>query len=272
MYVKSKQYIDSDSHYSKKRISDFIFQELNANNILIDKDKINKNKDFKKLRDRLIESTNKSCVECDKLLFSLLSQAFDDKYFLYDYNSDARIKSINLRDRIKDLYNIDLEKQRIINIGVGNGQEALELFKTSSDITFVDIAPSGLNNIKKHFPKSKFYKLSADNLSEIRNASYDLYISLRTYNSAFFNIEDAINEAARVIKCNGTIIISIANAFLSLEDKRIISGLILPGTNFVDLYRGFILTDKVAFYMNKNFSEIKIDVTETEIFIKGIKK
>lgn len=272
LYVKSKQYIDSDSHYSKKRISDFIFQELNANNILIDKDKINKNKDFKKLRDRLIESTNKSSVECDKLLFSLLSQAFDDKYFLYDYNSDARIKSINLRDRIKDLYNIDLEKQRIINIGVGNGQEALELFKTSSDITFVDIAPSGLNNIKKHFPKSKFYKLSADNLSEIRNDSYDLYISLRTYNSAFFNIEDAINEAARVIKCNGTIIISIANAFLSLEDKRIISGLILPGTNFVDLYRGFILTDKVAFYMNKNFSEIKIDVTETEIFIKGIKK
>lgn len=55
-------------------------------------------------------------------------------------------------------------------------------------------------------------------------------------------------------------------------DKRTISGLILPGTNFVDLYRGFILTDKVVFYMNKYFSEIKIDVTETEIFIKGTKK
>lgn len=272
LYVKSKQYIDSDSHYSKKRISDFVFQELKSKNILIDKDKINKNKDFKKLRDRLIESTNKSCVECEKLLFSLLSQAFDDKYFLYDYNSDARIKSINLRDRIKDLYDINLEQHKIINVGVGNGTEALELFKTNSDITFVDIAPSGLNNIKRQFSNSRFYTLSADNLSEIRNNSYDLYISLRTYNSAFFNIEDAINEAARVIKCDGTIIISIANAFLSLVDKRIISGLILPGTNFVDLYRGFILTDKVVFYMNKYFSEIKIDVTETEIFIKGTKK
>ena len=272
LYVKSKQYIDSDSHYSKKRISDFVFQELKSKNILIDKDKINKNKDFKKLRDRLIESTNKSCVECEKLLFSLLSQAFDDKYFLYDYNSDARIKSINLRDRIKNLYDINLEQHKIINVGVGNGTEALELFKTNSDITFVDIAPSGLNNIKKQFLNSRFYTLSADNLSEIRNNSYDLYISLRTYNSAYFNIEDAINEAARVIKCNGTIIISIANAFLSLADKRIISGLILPGTNFVDLYRGFILTDKVVVYMKKYFSEIKIDVTETEIFIKGTKK
>lgn len=95
-----------------------------------------------------------------------------------------------------------------------------------------------------------------------------MYISLRTYNSSFFNIKQAISEAFRVLKKDGIIIISIANGFLCPEDQYIIPGLIVPGTEFVDIYRGFDMIEKLSRELcNNSFEDIQFFPTKVELFI-----
>lgn len=112
---------------------------------------------------------------------------------------------------------------------------------------------------------------SADDLSSIPDDNYDLYISLRTYNSSFFNIKGAISEAYRVLKPNAAIIISVANGFLYPEKHCIIPGLIIPGTEFVDIYRSMD-TAKLIFaeLLHAGFKDIQLFPTTTEIFVSAI--
>lgn len=161
-----------------------------------------------------------------------------------------------------------LSELQILNVGVGSGCEAIELFSDCSGITFADIAQVGLEKIKEQLPSSKTIIANACDLTEIKDDSYDLYVSLRTYNSSFFNIRQAITEAHRVVKCNGMIIVSVANGFLCTAQNRIIAGLIIPGTEFVDLYRG-IDTAKVIqkLFIDEGFTNIHLFPTNTEIYL-----
>lgn len=101
----------------------------------------------------------------------------------------------------------------ILNVGVGGGHEAIALFSNCTHVTFVDIVQSSLERIKEHIPLSKIIVSSAGSLFSIPDNSYDLYVSLRTYNSSFFDIKEAISEAHRVLKTDAVIIISVANGF-----------------------------------------------------------
>lgn len=166
-----------------------------------------------------------------------------------------------------------MESKKIVNVGVSDGTEAIELFLKCKDITFVDIAPSGLKKIKYKMRTSNIVASKAENLLHLSSDSYDLYISLRTYNSSFFDIKKAINEVHRILKQKAIIIISVANGFLCSEHRRIIPGLIIPGTNFVDIYRGFNMIKKIAINLNKEgFSDIRIFPTNGEIYISAIIK
>ena len=40
---------------------------------------------------------------------------------------------------------------------------------------------------------------SAENLSTVEENTFDAYISLRTYNSSFFNFSNALKESERVL-------------------------------------------------------------------------
>lgn len=95
-------------------------------------------------------------------------------------------------------------------------------------------------------------------------------MSLRTYNSSFFDISKALSEAYRVLKNDGVVIISIANGFLCLENQRIIPGLIIPGTEFVDIYRGFdMIKNLYVELINKGFINIQFFPTVVELFISA---
>lgn len=83
---------------------------------------------------------------------------------------------------------LNLSNDNIINVGVGYGNEATRIFSTCKRITFEDIARDGLRKLKKLMPQSIIILSSADNLSIIEDNTFDEYISLRTYNSSFFNI------------------------------------------------------------------------------------
>ena len=141
------------------------------------------------------------------------------------------------------------------------------------NITFVDIAPNGLEKIKKKIPDSQVVISRAENLSTLSDNSYELYVSLRTYNSSFFDVRQALEEASRVLKHNAVIIISIANGFLCPEQKIIISGLIFPGTEFVDIYRGFDMIKNLSNeFLKEGFCNVQVFPTNGEIYLSALKK
>lgn len=116
-------------------------------------------------------------------------------------------------------------------------------------------------------PHSNIILSSAENLAEINDNEYDIYISLRTFNSSFFDIEKALKEAKRILKQNSGIIISIANGFLS-SNFTIIPGLILPGTEFVDIYKGLDTVKKIICIMLQlEFENCKILPSHEEIYL-----
>ena len=102
----------------------------------------------------------------------------------------------------------------------------------------------------------------------LEDNSYELYVSLRTYNSSFFNITQAVKEAYRVLKNDSVAIISISNGFLDSKEKRIIPGIIIPKIDFVDLYRGLdIVRELQETLTNYNFKEIEFIPTNGELYI-----
>ena len=105
----------------------------------------------------------------------------------------------------------------------------------------------------------------------LNNDTYDLYVSLRTYNSTFFDVKKSLSEAYIVLKHNGVIIISIANGFLNYKENNIISGLIIPGLDFIDIYRGIDMVRNLSKeFSNNNFKNVQIHTTKEEIYLTAI--
>ena len=277
-YRNGKQNIKSSPYYSAKRISNIVLEKLKGKGIFISKEELQANKQIEKLIQLIVEKYKLNIDDASKLVNLVMSEAFDEKYSTYNYSDDARSLSIDWKNNFLTIYNklliSSLENKNILDVGVGSGNEAIALFSDCSNITFVDIAPNGLKKIKKQIPNSNIVVSRAENLVTLTNSSYDMYISLRTYNSSFFNIKQAISEAFRVLKKDGIIIIFIANGFLCPEDQYIIPGLIVPGTEFVDIYRGFDMIEKLSRELcNNSFKDIQFFTTKIELFITAkIKK
>lgn len=163
-----------------------------------------------------------------------------------------------------------MSNNNILNVGVGNGHEAMTLFSRCEYVTFVDIAQVGLQKIKEKKPLSKIVVANADNLTSIPDNMYDLYVSLRTFNSSFFDIKKAISEAHRVLKPNAIIIVSVANGFLCSNKHCIIPGLIIPGTEFVDIYRGMDTVKLIQKeFLHAGFNNIRFFPTDTELYLSA---
>jgi len=271
-YRNGKQNIKSSPYYSAKRISNIVMEKLQEKGIFISKEELQSNKQIEKLIQLIVEKYKFNIDDASKLVNLVMSEAFDEKYATYNYSDDARSLSVDWKNNFLMIYNklllSSLENKDILDVGVGSGNEAIALFSDCSNITFVDIATNGLKKTKKQIPKSNIVVSRAEKLVTLINNSYDMYISLRTYNSSFFNVKQAISEAYRVLKKDGIIIISIANGFLCPENQYIIPGLIIPGTEFVDIYRGFDMIEKVSRELwNNSFEDIQFFPTKVELFL-----
>ena len=121
-----------------------------------------------------------------------MSEAFNEKYSSYNYSDDARSIDVNWWKNFMYVYrkttDLNFENLNLINVGVGSGNEAITLFSSCNNITFVDIAKNGLQIIKAKIPQSIIHVSPAEKLSSIISDRYDLYVSLRTFNSSFFSI------------------------------------------------------------------------------------
>lgn len=275
-YLNSKQSIKYNVYFSENRISQLIMKKLMEYGINISVEELNKNKDIDKLAKLIYKKSRITFSKAAELAKKVIAEAFEYKYGMYNYTYDARLINSDWREvYISILEKLDYEKlstTKVINVGVGGGQEAYELFCDYNYITFVDIAISGLNKLQKKYPTSKCIVADAADLSTIKDNSFDMYISLRTYNSSFFDIRGAVGEAYRILKPNSIIVISVANGFYCSDYSTIIPGLIIPGTNFIDIYRGMDIIKMIEQeFLQYGFSKIHIVPTMTEIFIAAIR-
>lgn len=274
-YEKSTQSIKNSLFYSENRISKLVLKKLEKEGYTISRDELNLNKERSQLANIIGKKYKIDYEKAKHIVDNVISESFNDKYADYHYSFDSRSVASTWKEQFLSIYNHlsnqDLANNYILNVGVGGGKEAITLFSNCPDITYVDIARDGLKQIKKRLPSSHILVASADNLFQIESNSYDLYISLRTYNSSFFDIEKAVKEADRVLKSNAIIIVSVANGFLHSKEHRIIPGLIIPGTEFVDIYRSMDTVRQIkAALLRVCFSHIAIVPTNTEIYLSAI--
>lgn len=271
-FRNSKQSIRNSPYYFQNRISDIVIKTLKLEGYVISKKELNADKTKQSLANLICSKYGIEYSDAISITHNAISEAFNSKYARYQYTDDVRSLDLDWRENFLSLYKKistkSMSSLKILNVGVGGGHEATILFSDCTHVTFVDIAQGVLKKIKERMPLSEIVVSSADDLSSIPDDSYDIYISLRTYNSSFFDIKEAILEARRVLKTNAIIIVSVANGFLCSECQCVIPGLIIPGTEFVDVYRGIAVATQIqAEFVQAKFKNIQIWPTNTEIYL-----
>lgn len=274
-FADSRQCIKYCHYYFANRISDIVIERLESKGLGISKDELNSHKHRTALAGFICNKHGIEYSEAIVTVYNAISEAFNSKYAEYNYSDDVRSLDLGWRKNFMNFYKrssaVPMISNNILNVGVGGGNEAASLFSNCTYVTFVDIAHAGLERVKEQFPLSKVIVSSADQLLSISDNNYDLYVSLRTFNSSFFDIKKAISEAHRVLRPNAIIIVSVANGFLCSERHCIITGLIIPGTEFVDIYRG-IDTAKLIHteLIQAGFNNIQVFPTNTEIYLSAV--
>ena len=176
-------------------------------------------------------------------------------------------------DVLRNLHIEDYHSLKIINVGIGNAFESKGLFENVKDFTAVDISQNALYYSKNVLPDAKCICNSAENLKDVSNAVYDLYISFRVFQSSLFDRRIAIHEAYRVLKIGGFIILTIPCLFINDSTGEKLRGLINEETKEIDeevLNR--IVTELKNYLKMLQFSDIYVDESSPyEVFIAGKK-
>ncbi|MHC4328099.1 MAG: methyltransferase domain-containing protein [Planctomycetota bacterium] len=200
------------------------------------------------------------------------AEAFDKKYAERTYDNDGRGLGDYWKDSVltilKEMEVVDFTKRRVVVVGIGNGLEGKDLYAHCENMLAVDIGEKSLEQAKKVLPKAKMQKACAEKLLGVESASQDIYISLRTYQSSYFDRNAALRQAYRVVRQGGIVLVSVANGFL--EQGSMIPGLLIPGTAIVDRNLGFHIADQVRSRMSLlRFEEIGMRTSVDEIYVYG---
>ena len=207
-------------------------------------------------------------------LYSARSRAYDEKYSNRSQEDDERYLDFNgwqneLRDIIRESCVADLYRLDVINVGIGNGNENPYFYREFKSITAVDTSTLSIKKAKLNMPFINELKGEAEDLRLIKSSSYDLYLSLRTYQSAYFDISLSALEASRVTKQRGVAIISIPNVYI---DKMSISlGLQQNGGQQLDPHLSWEFAEKVRRALHYAEFSTSIITGLFEIFIIGKK-
>jgi len=198
--------------------------------------------------------------------------AFDIKYADQDYTDNYRgftdAWRSEIREILRSLKADDYLSRRLVSVGIGNGLEAEGLFDNARILTAVDLAPRSLQIAKRRLRYARTVNAQAEHLKGILNASHDIYLSFRTYQSSYFDVSRALREAYRVVRPGGLILISVANGYIS--EGGFIPGMLIPRSTVVDRDRPFELVDKIRRKLTLlRFEEIGIRTGFGEVFVYG---
>lgn len=267
--------LPADSLYVREKVPDIVRRVLKAKSIDITPVKFSLDLTISEL-ERICHILYPSIPfeELRRVVREARAAAFEQKYADRTEEDDERFMDIEqwkaeFRSLLFSLDILDLNAQRVINVGAGNGLEAKGLFDGIERFIGVDISQRALTRAKQRCPKMRCVVNDAEDLRDVENSSQDLYISLRTYQSTLFDINNALLEAYRALRPGGIILISIPNVFIT-ENKRMVKGLLLPESDEVDPDLPYTLADKIRRMLNLlNFDRIGIHTGMVEVYIYG---
>ena len=267
--------LPSESRYVQKSVREMMAATLRDDAIDISS--------YLKSRDSTLRSLAKRC----QLLYPYLTTteirlklkharalAFQEKYSGITEEEDERFLQYRIWEEefanlllyigIEDFKNI-----QAINIGIGNGNEHPNFYNDFQSLIGVDISKNSLRLAHKRFPNMESIQVEAENLVGIPSVSQDLYISLRTYQSTLFDIEESLFEAYRVLRPKGFCTISIPYIFY--VKGEIMKGLIRPGSrDELDIDLPYILADRVRRGLNRlDFDPVGVRTGLFEIYVYG---
>jgi len=200
---------------------------------------------------------------------------YDEKYAARKTSDDERYLDSSaweseLRRIIKDLGVRDLSQIDAINVGIGNGNESPDIYREFRKFTGVDVSSKSLDRAQKVLPFMHAVHAEAEHLKTIPTASQDLYISLRTYQSSFFDIEAAAVEADRIVRPNGFAIISIAHVYI--ENNAIRQGLQRAGSLTLDPNLPWEIVDRVRRAFQQAEFYCRVQSGTVELYVVGQKQ
>lgn len=180
----------------------------------------NKNELFivqeKKLKERLLSKNKGDVWDKWQRLTSIelrknLSKKYSSKKYYNQKTEEYQNRNINWNKLIKNVSN----NAKVIDVGSNEGDEIATL---PYKLTCADISKKVCIRGKKKFPHINFVQLNSNRLP-FRNNSFDIYISLRTWCISGVQIEEMFEEAKRIVKKKGLIIISLPLVFIAGKRK-----------------------------------------------------
>lgn len=168
---------------------------------------------------------------------AIQAEYFAEKYLDYTYDQGNLRGAIpdwfdEVRDSVKNT-GVQLADSLVLDVGIGNGLEAPAFIGSCRELWAADISQPLLDRLSVKYPELRTICAPAERMKDVETGSVDLYVSLRTYMSSFFDVEASLREALRVTRRGGGIVISVANGYVdSVEGKaEIVRGLLVPGSD-----------------------------------------
>jgi SAM-dependent methyltransferase len=216
---------------------------------------------------------NKMHVRFRDALTSARSAAYDDKYAKMTEAADER--SLDLNAWESELYQIlrglgmeNSKRLSVLNVGIGNGREWTEFYSSAKKIVGVDVSSAALESAATRHKELRTINADAADLSSVSSEGFDIYLSLRTYQSTLFDIDQSVFEAARVLRPGGIFVASLSDAHR--VGNSVVRGILLSGSNQVDRNQPYALAEKVRRSLTSlGFNSIGLRTGHFEVYVYG---
>jgi SAM-dependent methyltransferase len=201
--------------------------------------------------------------------------AYEQKYAQRSAKDDERHRAFDeweneLHALLRHLGIRDFARCRAINVGIGNGLEHPFCYRDCQELLGVDLSAKALAQAAQVIPTLATHCAEAEDLQGVASHAFDLYLSLRTYQSTFFDIGEALFSAWRVLANGGRAVISIP--YVYVEQGRLLNGLLRPGGHDLDPDLPYEIADTVRRGLqNLGFEELGMHTGLFEIYVHGTK-
>lgn len=208
-----------------------------------------------------------------RLIGAARSRAYEEKYALRSQKEDERYRAFDeweaeLHTLLRHLGLRELERCRAVNIGIGNGLENPFFYHDFNELLGVDLSAKALAAAARRIPVLRVCCAEAERLDGVPSAHFDLYLSLRTFQSTLFDIEDALFEACRVLKPGGRALISIP--YVYFDRGQILHGLLRSGGHDLDPDLPYVIAEQIRRGMQVlGFEQLGLRTGIFEIYIYG---